>query len=161
MWLTHQQHGLFMKQLLLQDLQVPLLLLQLPTDVLLSESNHDLVFQCLCRWFVTGLLRNPPGGTCSRSALLFSSSALRRSSSSLRRRSISSTRLFSSCSRRRCSRSCCLLISRSRRCCCGRGASSEMSPGFDRRREEGQGQIQTDGWWIPGTGDGVTLTVSL
>lgn len=113
----HQQHGLFMKQLLLQDLQVPLLLLQLPADVLLP-IKHSCQRPC-------DRLRKVPnaaagvGGTCSRSARLFSSSALRRSSSSLRRRSISSMRLFSSCSRRRCSRSCCLLISRSRRCCCG------------------------------------------
>lgn len=35
----HQQHGLFMKQLLLQDLQVPLLLLQLPADVFLSIKH--------------------------------------------------------------------------------------------------------------------------
>lgn len=37
---THQQHGLFMEQLLLQDLQVPLLLLQLTTDVLLSIKHR-------------------------------------------------------------------------------------------------------------------------
>lgn len=36
---THQQHGLFMKQLLLQDLQVPLFLLQLTTDVLLPNKH--------------------------------------------------------------------------------------------------------------------------
>lgn len=36
---THQQHGLFVEQLLLQDLQVPLLLLQLPADVLLPVTN--------------------------------------------------------------------------------------------------------------------------
>lgn len=37
---THQQHGLFVEQLLLQDLQVPLLLLQLPADVLLSQTSR-------------------------------------------------------------------------------------------------------------------------
>ncbi len=37
---SHQKHGLLVKQLLLQDLQVPLLLLQLPADVLLSTHTH-------------------------------------------------------------------------------------------------------------------------
>lgn len=42
-WNTHQQHGLFVEQLLLQDLQVSLLLLQLPADVLLSvKQTHYL-----------------------------------------------------------------------------------------------------------------------
>ncbi len=37
---SHQKHGLLVKQLLLQDLQVPLLLLQLPADVLLSTHTE-------------------------------------------------------------------------------------------------------------------------
>jgi hypothetical protein len=43
MQVSYQEHGLFMEQLLLQDLQVPLLLFQLPTNVLLSikHSLHD------------------------------------------------------------------------------------------------------------------------
>lgn len=38
---THQKHGLFMEELLLQDLQVPLLLLQLSTYILLSVRVHS------------------------------------------------------------------------------------------------------------------------
>lgn len=37
---THQQHGLFVQQLLLQDLKVLLLLLQLTTDILLSIKHR-------------------------------------------------------------------------------------------------------------------------
>ena len=40
--MTDQQHGLFTEQLLLQHLQVPLLLLQLAPDVLLSEAKQSL-----------------------------------------------------------------------------------------------------------------------
>lgn len=47
---THQQHGLLVEELLLEDLQVPLLLLQLTANILLSiKHTHPADISCVQR----------------------------------------------------------------------------------------------------------------